>query len=71
MKVYPEKMDGTPYHARNSLSLSSLRIKMLQSTSGVNVANGVAIDVANDVLPVWWMEVYPVRFNQSKSLLHA
>ena len=27
----------------------------------VNVANGVAIDIANDVLPVWWMEVYPFR----------
>ena len=32
----------------------------------VNVANGVAIDVANDVLPVWWMEVYPfVLTNQN------
>ena len=30
----------------------------------VNVANGVAIDVANDVLPVWWREVYPFQFNQ-------
>ena len=37
----------------------------------VNVANGVAIDVANDILPVWWMEVYPFRVNQSESLLHA
>ena len=37
----------------------------------VNVANGVAIDVANDGLPVWLMEVCPFRFNQSKSLLHA
>ena len=37
----------------------------------VNVANGVAIDVANDVLPVWLMEVYPFRVNQSESLLHA
>ena len=27
----------------------------------VNVANGVAIDFANDVLPVLWMEVYPCR----------
>ena len=44
MEVYPEKMDGTPYHAN---------------------------DVANDVIPVWWMEVYPFRFNQSKSLLQA
>ena len=33
----------------------------------VNVANGVA----NDVLPVWWMEVYPFRINQSESMLHA
>ena len=24
----------------------------------VNIANGVAIDLANDELPVWWMEVY-------------
>ena len=37
----------------------------------INVANGVAIDVANDVLPVWWMEVNPFRVNQSESLLHA
>ena len=37
----------------------------------INFANGVAIGVANDVLPVWWMEVYPFRFNQSKLLLHA
>ena len=37
----------------------------------VNVSNGVAIDFANDVLPVWWMEVYPFLFNQPESLLHA
>ena len=37
----------------------------------VDVASGVAIDVANDVLLVCWMEVYPFQFNQSKSLLHA
>ena len=37
----------------------------------VNIANGVVIDVANVVLPVWWMEVYPFCLNQSKSLLHA
>ena len=24
----------------------------------INVANSVAIDIANDVLPVWWMEVF-------------
>ena len=40
---------------------------MLQSTSAVDVAN----DVVNDVLPVKWMEVYPFRINQSKSLFHA
>ena len=38
---------------------------------GFYVAKGVAIDVANDVLSVWWMEVYPFRLDQSKSLLHA
>ena len=37
----------------------------------VNVATDIAIDVAKDVLPVWWMEVYPFRVNQSKLLLHA
>ena len=37
----------------------------------IHVANGVAIDVANDVHPVWWIEVYPFRVNQSESLLHA
>ena len=37
----------------------------------INVAKDVAIYVANDVHPVWRMEVYPFRFNQSKSLLHA
>ena len=37
----------------------------------VKVAKGVAIDFANDILPVWWMEVYPFRVNQSESLLHA
>ena len=36
-----------------------------------NVATDIAFDVANDVLPVWWMEVYPFRVNQSKLLLHA
>ena len=36
----------------------------------VEVANGVAIDVANDVYPICWMDVYPFRYNQSKSLLH-
>ena len=34
-----------------------------------NVANGVAIVVAKEVLPVWLMAVY--LFYQSKSLLQA
>ena len=37
----------------------------------VNVANGAVIDVANDELPVWWMDVYPFCVNQSGSLLHS
>ena len=44
---------------------------MLQSTSTINVANGVVIGVAHDVLPVKWMELYPFRINQSKSLFYA
>ena len=35
---------------------------------GVNVAYGVAIDVANDVLPDWWVEIHPY---QSNSMLIA
>ena len=37
----------------------------------VNAANGIAIEVANDVLLVWWMEVYLFRVDQSKSLFQA
>ena len=37
----------------------------------IDVAYSVAIDVANDVPLVRWMEVYPFRFHQSKTLLHA
>ena len=39
----------------------------------INVNNGVAIVVDNDVhvRPVKRIEVYPSLFNQSKSLLHA
>ena len=54
-----------------SLSFIFNAIKTPKSQFDVNVANRVAIDFANNVLPVWWMEVYPLRFNQSKSLLHA
>ena len=44
---------------------------MSKTQLDVNVANGVAIDVANDVLTVWWTEVYPFGLSQSKSLLHT
>ena len=39
----------------------------------VHVSNGSAMDVGNDELPIWWMEVhvYPFHFNQSVSLFHA
>ena len=37
----------------------------------INVANGISIDIANDVLPVLWMEVYHFCVYQSESLLHA
>ena len=37
----------------------------------INVNNGVAIVIDNDVRPVKWIEVYSGLFNQSKSLLHA
>ena len=37
----------------------------------VDVAISVAVDVTNDVLPVWRMDVYPFCFDQSKSLLQA
>ena len=37
----------------------------------INVADGIAIDVANDILPVWWIAIYVLGFNQSKSLFHA
>ena len=44
---------------------------MSQIQFDVDVANSIAIDVANDILPALWMEVYPFPFNQSKSLLHT
>ena len=33
--------------------------------------NGIAVDVANDILPVWLMEVYLFRMDQSRSLVHT
>ena len=37
----------------------------------VKVSNSVAMEVAIDILPVKWMEVYSKQFIQPKSLLHA
>ena len=37
----------------------------------VNVANGAAIEAANDILIIRWIKVNPKRFIRSKSLLHA
>ena len=37
----------------------------------VYVAIGDAADFSNNVVPVWWMEIYPFRLNKSKSLLHV
>ena len=31
----------------------------------INFANDVAIDIANSIVPAWWMEVYPCHVNQS------
>ena len=56
---------------KNYYHLIFSAIKTPKSQFDVNVANGVAIDIADDLLQVWWMEVCPFRFNQSKSLLHA
>ena len=44
---------------------------MPKSQVDVHFANGVAVDVSKDVLPVWWTDVYPFRFNKLTSLLHA
>ena len=60
IEIYPEKIDGTPHHALRTLSMSKIQ-------SDIYVANDVAIDATNDVLPVWWMEEYPFLINQSKS----
>ena len=39
--------------------------------SKINFDVNVAIDAANDVLSVWWMDIYPFHVDQSKSQLHA
>ena len=44
---------------------------MFKMQFGIIVANSVVIDIANDVILVGWMEVYPFRVDQSKSLLYA
>ena len=35
------------------------------------VANGVSVEITNNVLPVYRMQAYPKRHNQSRSLLHT
>ena len=80
MEICPEKWTvhgvpsifrGIPPSTKNCYSYYlSFNLKHIK-TSKIDVANGLAINVANDVLPVWWMEVYPFRFSQSKSPLHA
>ena len=52
------------YLIKNALYMSKIHFHL-------NVVKCVAIDVANDVLPLWWMAVYPFSINKSKSLLHA
>ena len=42
--------------------------KCLKFSFNVNVANGVVFDVANDVFPIWWMDVHLFRFNHLESL---
>ena len=69
MEVYPIKWTVhriyiaatviTNHLIKNALLMSEIQFN-------VNVANGVAIDVANDILPVRWMEVYPFCVNQSE-----
>ena len=82
MEVYPEKMDGT-YHIIRYASihwkivtvityyLNQNALLMCKIQFDINVANRIAMDVANDILLVWWMEVYHFCFNQSKSVLPA
>ena len=62
--LHPSKNCYSYFLSFNSKGIIKIQLE-------VNVANGFAIDVANNVLPVWWMEVYPFRVDQSKSLLHA
>ena len=54
MEVYSERMDSKPHHARSKLLLLFhilTQWKCHKYQCDVNVANGVAIDIANDVLP--------------------
>ena len=38
---------------------------MPKTQSDVNVANGGAINFAYDVTPIWYIDIYPFRLNQS------
>ena len=65
MEVHSEIITVISYHLILNV------IDMSLNELDVIAANGVAIDVANDVRLVWWKEVYPFRCIQSKSLFHA
>ena len=75
-----KKMDGTSYHACSAWCVvyrpffqgilpSTEKLLQLMSKIKFDVdhTNGVTIDVANDVLPVWWMEVYSFRFSRNQN----
>ena len=47
---------------------SSVILEMLDIQFDVNVAIGVDIGIANDVLPVLWIEVYSYCVIQSQSM---
>ena len=49
----------TPY-TFNHLIFNTFKIPQIQFD--INVTNGVAIDIANDILPVKWMQIYPKCF---------
>ena len=55
----------------NMYDLIQTHYKCIKFSLTSNVANRVAFNVASDILPVWWMEVHPLCFNQSNSLLNA
>ena len=55
-KMHHAFWEYTPIH-RKILSFNFKRTNNAENTVCIIITNGVAIDAANDVLPVWWMEV--------------